>query len=139
MATLILSTAYFAQLASAQTQSSFNLTDTANQTSDPLPSWKDGTIKKNIISFVQNSTDKSNTEYYIAPENRIAFFDNDGTLWSEKPLYFQTYFVFDRVPQAVAKNPALKNQFPFDAILKKNYSALDNQTEEDVMKLMGVH
>jgi len=114
------------------------LSENTNQTSvDPLPSWKDGVIKKNIIDFVQNSTDKSNTKYYIAPENRIAVFDNDGTLWSEKPLYFQIYFALDRVPDTVAHNPSLKNQFPFNMILQKNFTALSNATEKDVMNLVA--
>jgi hypothetical protein len=114
------------------------LSDNTNQTLvDPLPSWKEEAIKNNIISFVQNSTDKSNTKYYIAPENRIAVFDNDGTLWSEKPLYFQLYFVLDRVPQAVTENPALKNKFPFNVILEKNYTALGNHTEKDVMEMLA--
>jgi phosphoglycolate phosphatase-like HAD superfamily hydrolase len=116
----------------------YALFDNTNQTSvDPLPSWKDGVIKKNIISFVQNSTDKSNTKYFIAPENRIAVFDNDGTLWSEKPLYFQIYFALDRVPQTIAHNPALKNQFPFNMILQKNFTALSNATEKDIMNLVA--
>ena len=53
-----------------------------NQTIDPLPSWKEGTIKKSIIEFVQNVTDPINVNYFISPENRIAVFDNDGTLCS---------------------------------------------------------
>lgn len=78
----------------------------ANQSSDdPLSSCKDSLIKKNIIAFVQKVTDNGNTQYYIPPENRIAVFDNDGTLWSEKPVYFQGFFVFDRVPHVVAKRP----------------------------------
>jgi haloacid dehalogenase-like hydrolase len=121
------------KLASAWASSS----DTNQTNVDPLPSWKEGTIKKNIISFVQNSTDKSNTNYYIPPEDRIAVFDNDGTLWSEKPLYFQIYFALDRVPQAVAENPSLKNKFPFNEILAKNYTALANHTEKDVMNLLA--
>lgn len=121
------------KLASAAT-----LSGDTNQTKvDPLPSWKEGTIKKNIISFVQNSTDNSNTNYYIAPEDRIAVFDNDGTLWPEKPLYFQIYFALDRVHQAVAENPSLKNKFPFNEILAKNYTALANHTEKDVMNLLA--
>ena len=109
-----------------------------NQTIDPLPSWKDGTIKKSIIEFVQNVTDPININYFISPENRIAVFDNDGTLWSEKPFPFQGFFTFDRVPEVVAHKPELKGEFPFKEILAKNFTALKNQTEVDVMNLMAV-
>jgi len=65
-------------------QIDLNSSSSANQTQDildPLPSWKDVTIKHNIIEFVQNVTDSEKTNYYIPPEDRIAVFDNDGTLW----------------------------------------------------------
>ena len=104
-----------------------------NQTIDPLPSWKEGTIRRSIIEFVQNVTDPVNINYFISPENRIAVFDNDGTLWSEKPIPFQGFFVFDRVPEVVAKNPKLKDQSPFREILAKNFTALKNMTEKDVL------
>ena len=109
-----------------------------NQTIDPLPSWKEGTIKKSIIEFVQNVTDPANINYFISPENRIAVFDNDGTLWSEKPIPFQGFFAFDRVPEVVAKNPNLKDQFPFKEILAKNLTALKNMTEDDALNVMDV-
>lgn len=113
-------------------------TNTTHTGTDPLPSWTDGLIKKNIIEFVQNVTEIGNTKYYIPPEDRIAVFDNDGTLWSEKPLYFQGYFAFNRVAQVVAQKPELKEEFPFKEILERNYNALKNYTEEDVMKLVAV-
>jgi phosphoserine phosphatase len=120
----------------AQTNSTSSATE--NQSSvDPLPSWKNGVIKNNIIEFVQNVTDPSNTKYYHPPENRIAVFDNDGTLWSEKPLPTQLYFSFDRVPVVVANNPALKDKSPFKEILEKNFTALKNMTEKDVMELFA--
>jgi len=111
----------------------------ANQTQDildPLPSWKDVTVKHNIIEFVQNVTDSKKTNYYIPPENRIAVFDNDGTLWSEKPIPFQGYFSIDRVPTVVAKNPELKNISPFKEILAKNFTALKDMTEKEAMDLI---
>ena len=84
--------------------------------SDPLPSWNQGKVKQTIIDFVRNVTDPSNANY-VPPDKRIATFDNDGTLWSEKPLPFQVYFSFDRVPSVIAKNPDLKNRSPFKEIL----------------------
>jgi len=65
---------------------------------DPLPSWNEGATKASIINFVQTVTDKSSPDY-VSPTERIATFDNDGTLWSERPVYFQLYFVIDRVKQ----------------------------------------
>jgi hypothetical protein len=109
-----------------------------NQTIDPLPSWKNGAVKNNIIEFVQNITDPVNINYFISPENRIAVFDNDGTLWSEKPIPFQGFFSLDRVPEVIAKNPRLKDQFPFKEILAKNFTALKNMTEKDALNLMTV-
>lgn len=123
-------------------QSSWALTNPiasprGNQSSvDPLSSWKDGVIKQNIIEFVDNVTNPENTEYYVVPEDRIAVFDNDGTLWSEKPVPFQAFFSFDRVPDVVAKNPSLKDKSPFKQILERNITALMYQTEKDVMDLM---
>src|SRR6185436_3022509 len=101
----IISILFILQPISAQTNLSSSSSLSANQTQDildPLPSWKDLTVKHNIIEFVQNVTDSEKTNYYIPPEDRIAVFDNDGTLWSEKPIPFQGYFSIDRVPTVVA-------------------------------------
>jgi len=79
-------------------------------------------------------TDPTNANY-VPPDKRIATFDNDGTLWSEKPIPFQGYFAFDRVPAVIAKNPDLKNRSPFKEILDKNFTALQNMNEKDAMDL----
>jgi hypothetical protein len=124
---------------SAQTNLSSPSSLSANQTEDildPLPSWNDVTAKHNIIEFVQNVTNPENTEYYISPEDRIAVFDNDGTLWSEKPIPFQGYFAIDRVPTVVAKNSELKNISPFKEILANNLTALKGMTEKEAMDLI---
>ena len=71
---------------------------------DPLPSWNEGPAKKSILEFVAAVTDK-NSKDYVAPAERIATFDNDGTLWSEKPLYFQLLFAMDRVKEVAADHP----------------------------------
>ena len=108
----------------------------AEDQNEPLPSWKEGIIKQKIVAFVQNVTDPENTNCYIPPEDRIAVFDNDGTLWSEKPIPFQGYFSIDRVPTVVAKNPELKNVSPFKEILTKNFTALKDMTEKEAMDLI---
>jgi phosphoglycolate phosphatase-like HAD superfamily hydrolase len=111
-------------------------TNTTHTMTDPLPSWKDGATKQRISGFVQNVTDIDNIKYYIPPEDRIAVFDNDGTLWSEKPLYFQLYFAIDRVDDLVANKPELKDKSPFKEILEKNLTALKGMDEIDVMNLV---
>ena len=82
-------------------------------------------------------TDPEKTNYYIPPEDRIAVFDNDGTLWSEKPIPFQGYFSIDRVPTVVAKNPELKDKSPFKEILANNFTALKDITEKEIMDLLA--
>ena len=130
---------FIVQPISAQTNLSSSPSLFANQTQeilDPLPSWKDVTAKHNIIEFVQNVTNPENNDYYIPPEDRIAVFDNDGTLWSEKPIPFQVYFSIDRVPTVVATNPELKNISPFKEILAKNFTSLKDMTEKEAMDLI---
>jgi len=78
---------------------------------DALPSWNDGQAKKSIISFVEQVTDP-NSKSYVKPEERIATFDNDGTLWAEQPLYVQLAFVIDRVKELAPANPEWKTQQP---------------------------
>src|SRR6516225_2905549 len=68
--------------------------------SDPLPSWNDGPAKQAIVNFVQTTTDKSSTKF-VPPEERIATFDQDGTLWVEHPMYTQVVYCLDRVPAVV--------------------------------------
>jgi phosphoglycolate phosphatase-like HAD superfamily hydrolase len=109
----------------------------AKEQIDPLPSWKDGIIKQKITEFVQNVTN-SNSEYFIHVEERIAVFDNDGTLWSEKPIPFQGYFSIDRVPTVVAKNSQLKDKSPFKEILAKNLTTLKDMTEKEAMDLIAI-
>ena len=72
---------------------------------DPLPSWNDGETKAAILAFVEATTDPDSTGF-VEREDRIATFDNDGTLWSEQPLYFQFFYVLDRAKQLAAADPA---------------------------------
>src|SRR4030095_12373798 len=76
---------------------------------DPLPSWNDGEAKQAIVKFVQAVTDRGGAQHG-APEARIATFDNDGTLWSEQPMYFQGLFAFDRVKALAAQHAEWKTR-----------------------------
>ncbi|MGD8808169.1 MAG: HAD family hydrolase [Gammaproteobacteria bacterium] len=73
---------------------------------DPLPSWQDGAAKARIIDFVDSVTDPSSADY-VTPSERIAVFDNDGTLWGEQPLYFQALYAFDRLAERAAADPSI--------------------------------
>jgi hypothetical protein len=84
----------------------------ARTLADPLSSWNDGTAKQAILDFVRNMTDAASTSY-VLPEDRIATFDQDGTLWVEHPIYTQMVYGLERVPALVATKPELKNIEPF--------------------------
>ena len=84
---------------------------------DPLPSWNDGPAKKSIINFVEKVTKPGSPEFVPVPE-RIAVFDNDGTLWCEKPMPVQLFFVLDRVKALAPQHPEWKTKEPFASILK---------------------
>src|SRR5437762_606305 len=71
---------------------------------DPLPSWKNGPAKKAVLDFVRATTDKASPKY-VPPEQRIATFDNDGTLWVEQPMYTQVMFALDRVKALAPQHP----------------------------------
>lgn len=83
---------------------------------DYLPSWNDGNAKQAITDFVRSTTDPNN-EYFIPENERIVTFDNDGTLWSEQPMYFQFLFAIDRIKQLAPQHPEWKEQQPFKAVL----------------------
>jgi phosphoglycolate phosphatase-like HAD superfamily hydrolase len=84
---------------------------------DPLPSWNEGTSKQSIIDFVTKTTTEGSVDF-IPVADRIACFDNDGTLWSEKPLPFQLYFVIDRIKAMAPQRPEWKSKQPFKGILE---------------------
>lgn len=93
---------------------------------NPLPSWNQGAVKKHIIEFVQAVTDK-NSPYYVPAEDRIATFDNDGTLWVEQPLYPQMLFMIDRFKAMSNKHPEWKVKEPYKTILSNNHKNLTNE------------
>lgn len=119
----------------AQTASSSPTTNRTQAGGDPLPSWNDGVIKQRIIEYVNNITNPENTNYYIFPEDRVAVFDNDGTMWSEKPIPFQAFFILDRLEELSKSNPAEIKQNPqIKQLLEKNFTNLQ-LSEKDVMSL----
>ena len=90
---------------------------TAAQAADPLPSWNDGPARQSIIDFVTRVTKEGSADFVPVAE-RIATFDNDGTLWAEQPLYFQLFFALDRVNSLAPQHPEWKEQEPFASLLK---------------------
>jgi phosphoglycolate phosphatase-like HAD superfamily hydrolase len=84
---------------------------------DPLPSWNDGMAKKAIVAFV-SSVAKEGSPDFVPPAERIATFDNDGTLWGEQPMYFQLFFALHRVGVMAPKHPEWKDKEPFASLLK---------------------
>ena len=91
-------------------------TTTVAHATDPLPSWNDGAAKKSIIEFVAKVT-KDGSPDFVPPAERIATFDNDGTLWAEQPVYFQFLFAVDRVKTLVPQHPEWKEKEPFKFLL----------------------
>jgi hypothetical protein len=90
---------------------------------DPLPSWADGSVKAAILAFVSAVTAPGGAEF-VAPAERVAVFDNDGTLWVEKPVYTQLAFAIDRVRALSPQHPEWRNKQPFKAVLEKDWSRL---------------
>ncbi|HJV36824.1 HAD family hydrolase [Geomonas sp.] len=87
------------------------------QAPDPLPSWNDGKAKQSIVAFVAKVTKKGSPDF-VSPAERIATFDNDGTLWAEQPMYFQLLFALDRVKALAPQHPEWKDKEPFASLLK---------------------
>jgi haloacid dehalogenase-like hydrolase len=108
----------------------------ARAESDPLPSWNDGPARDAILAFVRATTDASSPQF-VAPEARIATFDQDGTLWVEQPIYTQIVYCFDRVPALAKAKPELANEEPFKTVLAGNRAALAKLTIDDLLKIVG--
>jgi hypothetical protein len=103
---------------------------------DPLASWNNGAAKAAIIAFVARSTTPG-TKNYLPLQERIATFDNDGTLWTEQPLYVQFVFALDRVRQLAPRYPEWKQEEPFRSLLNGDLKALINGGEPAVMKILA--
>ncbi len=106
---------------------------------DALPSWNEGKTKSAIFDFVKEVTDEKSPNF-IKVADRIATFDNDGNLWSEKPVYFQLFFAIDRVKALAPEHPEWKTEQPFKAVLENDMDALIASGLEGLMKLvMATH
>ena len=97
---------------------------------DPLPSWNDGPARQAVLDFVRVTTDQSRKEF-VAENDRIATFDQDGTLWVEHPLYVQAVFALDRMHELAPQHPEWQNQEPFKSVLSNDPAALGKFTERD--------
>ncbi len=104
---------------------------------DPLPSWNDTAPKKAIVAFVEKVTTEGSPAFVPVPE-RIATFDNDGTLWSEKPVPFQLLFAFDQVKALAPKHPEWKSKEPFASLLKGDMVGVAASGEKGVLEIMTV-
>jgi len=106
---------------------------------DPLPSWQDGKAKQSIVTFVTQVTTPGGTDFVPAAE-RVAVFDNDGTLWAEQPMYFQLAFALDRVKALAPEHPEWKTQQPFKAVLEGDLKTVMAGGEHALLELvMATH
>ena len=103
---------------------------------DTLPSWKDTASRKAIVAFVENVCDRSSSDY-VPPAERVAVFDNDGTLWSEQPMYVQLAFALDRIKALAPEHPEWKTTQPFQAVLEGDLEALHASGHTGLLKIIG--
>src|SRR5438034_5528872 len=101
-----------------------------------LQSWNEGPAKQAILDFVRATIDRSSPSY-VSPEDRIAVFDQDGTLWVEHPMYTQVVYCLERVPAVVAKKPELRNVEPFKTVLTRKREATAKLTQRDLEKILA--
>ncbi len=105
------------------------------QASDPLPSWNEGAAKSAILGFVAAVTDESNQDF-LPPAERIATFDNDGTLWPSHPMYTQLAFALDRIKELAPQHPEWSDKQPFKAVLDNDLEALAAAGEKALVALI---
>jgi phosphoglycolate phosphatase-like HAD superfamily hydrolase len=103
---------------------------------DPLPSWNDGPSKKAILKFVADVTTQGGPSF-VQPAERIATFDNDRTLWSEQPIYFQVAFALERVKALAPQHPEWKTQEPFKTLLTGDVKGALAQGEKAILEIMA--
>lgn len=103
---------------------------------DPLPSWTDGPTKQALIKFVDETTDKASPKF-VPEDERIATFDQDGTLWVSHPMYTQVLYSLDRVPTIVKAKPELANEEPFKTVLSGNRAAIAKLSMDDLKKILA--
>jgi hypothetical protein len=103
---------------------------------DPLPSWNDGTAKAAIVEFVGKVTKEGGPDF-VKPAERIATFDNDGTLWAEQPIYFQLAFALDEVKRLAPEHPQWKDQEPFKSVLAGDVKGVEASGEKGLLEIMA--
>jgi phosphoglycolate phosphatase-like HAD superfamily hydrolase len=103
---------------------------------DPLPSWNEGAAKKGILAFVAATTNPASGQF-VPPEQRIATFDNDGTMWVEQPMYTQVVFALDQVKDRAANHPEWKTQDPFKAILANDHESMSQFTIQNFERVVA--
>jgi hypothetical protein len=103
---------------------------------DPLPSWQDGAPKRAIVDFVTRVTREAGSDF-VRPAERIATFDNDGTLWVEQPMYIQLAFALDRVKALAPQHPEWRDQQPFKAVLEGDLKTLAASGEKGLMEVIA--
>jgi phosphoglycolate phosphatase-like HAD superfamily hydrolase len=109
------------------------------QAADPLPSWNEGAAKTSVLAFVSAIAQEGGPDF-VSPAERVAVFDNDGTLWAEQPMYVQAAFALDRVKALAAQHPEWKTQQPFAAALAGDARALAASGEKGIVELvMATH
>jgi len=106
----------------------------AQAQTDPLPSWNDGAAKKAIVEFVTTTTTQGSPKF-VPPDERVATFDQDGTLWVEQPVYSQLMYCFDRVPALVKAKPELANVEPFKTVMSGDLEAIAKLSMPDLEKI----
>ncbi|MCC7216314.1 MAG: haloacid dehalogenase-like hydrolase [Burkholderiales bacterium] len=104
--------------------------------SDPLPSWNEGAAKAAIVRFVADTT-RPGSAGFVPVAERIATFDNDGTLWTEHPMYVEVLFTVDRIKAMAAANPAWRDEQPFKTVIEGDRAALAKLSEADFFKLIA--
>src|SRR5277367_372825 len=107
----------------------------ASAATDPLPSWNDGAAKTAIVDFVKATTTKGSADF-VPPAERIAEFDQDGTLWVEHPVYTQVIYCLDRVGPLVQAKPELKEQQPFKTVLSGDREAIAQLTTRELFEIL---
>jgi phosphoglycolate phosphatase-like HAD superfamily hydrolase len=103
---------------------------------DPLPSWNDTAPKRSIVQFVEKVT-KPGSPSFVPAAERIATFDNDGTLWAEQPMYFQVFFVVDRVKALAPQHPEWKTTEPFASLLKGDMKGVAASGDKGLMTMLA--
>src|SRR6186713_1399059 len=103
--------------------------------SDPLPSWNDGASKKAILDFVSRTTASGGADF-VPVDQRIATFDNDGTLWTEQPIYFQFAFAIDRAKALAPQHPEWKDLEPFKSALANDIPGIVASGEKGLLEIV---